>query len=645
MNRVANRSLMAYLFLQICKSTALTTPVLYLLLQNDLGLSLSRILAVYAGFALLGIALELPTGILCDLWSPKKTICLALAMQSASFVSLMILPPGVVLNVFLLLSVISASLFSGSDQSLLRQMLVNDEMKEYRTVAFAINGKMYLYTSPLLVAGVLLYRTDYRILLSIQALSTIAAFLALANISVPTSSVSSRPDVFVKRFKDLISGLRMLLNNRKFLGLALLSGAFSSAVLVNHKIIQSQVEAEFPSDPLIWIAFLFSIGNVVSWAASTMASRYLRINPNVIGFIIFLTLSLTAILLTLLFSAKILIFLGYFGICAFKSVYRPFVSSQTVQMVWSKSNTASSVSALVFIGSMVSALVHFAASRADESLANKNLAAMLAILVVCCFGLVLFCFTRTVRLHESMSKLTGKRNTVVLKKEVPTFIQTYPIGELAIVEKISRMSAWFPYTSPILYATNLKLRTMEWEAIKGSSLANDPSPDLDALQTLFSKPCKNSDMPEICFELATGIPSPSELFEAQPDLVDLFCDEKYLRIIHGDLHPGNILKSSNGMTIVDWDNAGVGFLWFDVFSLFCHPDLKCEFSGRVSALVRLFPELSNPDLFLASEIFCHFKSRQLSRFGSKDSSLLLTSKEFAIMSEQFRNVRLNRLGA
>tara|TARA_B100000989_G_scaffold298893_1_gene290798 strand:+ start:244 stop:1032 length:789 start_codon:yes stop_codon:yes gene_type:complete len=75
------------------------------------------------------------------------------------------------------------------------------------------------------------------------------------------------------------------------------------------------------------------------------------------------------------------------------------------------------------------------------------------------------------------------------------------------------------------------------------------------------------------------------------------------RIIHGDLHPENIIIFDDQPFVVDWDLSGVGYRWFDVLTLITHPHSGLK-KDEQSDLFREF--ISDKDDAPIEEIFTQF---------------------------------------
>lgn len=108
----------------------------------------------------------------------------------------------------------------------------------------------------------------------------------------------------------------------------------------------------------------------------------------------------------------------------------------------------------------------------------------------------------------------------------------------------------------------------------------------------------------------------------RPELLRILNQEPQLSqqcIIHGDLHPNNIMLVNDCPFVIDWDLCGIGPLWYDLFSLLSHPQLYFDKSSRYNLLIKHckvnlnFEQLDS--LFLA---FCEFKIQQLTQFAEKD---------------------------
>ncbi len=118
----------------------------------------------------------------------------------------------------------------------------------------------------------------------------------------------------------------------------------------------------------------------------------------------------------------------------------------------------------------------------------------------------------------------------------------------------------------------------------------------------------------------------------RPTILELIKGDSFLNqfgIIHGDLHPENIMVIDENPYVIDWDLCGKGPIWYDLLSLLSHPHLYLSKEQRY----RLFLDHSNSfdakhlDLLFSS--FCQFKEKQLFQFASSNSKFLKLSRLYS----------------
>ncbi|MDH2924640.1 phosphotransferase family enzyme [Nicoletella semolina] len=89
---------------------------------------------------------------------------------------------------------------------------------------------------------------------------------------------------------------------------------------------------------------------------------------------------------------------------------------------------------------------------------------------------------------------------------------------------------------------------------------------------------------------------------------DLFDSNDNEMIIHGDLHPDNIIVSNNTFYMVDWDLAYIGFIINDVYNLYTSPQLHLNYEERVNYIRMITKEnidviQNNINNFVSNKIY------------------------------------------
>lgn len=619
----------------ITKSTALITPVLYLFLEKDLGISLPSIIAIVGAYSIVGFILEIPTGLFSDSVGPRKSVRLGLLSMACSFLSFIFLDGILSLHIFLFLSVLANSLYSGADQALLRDLLGDKDVELYRESAYKLQGNMYLFTIPFLFIGVVLFNYSVSVLLLTQVSILILSLVTLSFISSEASEKKIKKKKILQKIKEISRGVISAVKNTRFIGLAIMSSAFGCAILINHRTIQKQIVETFQTNDMLALAIAFGVGNLASWYSSKVARKHIRGVKIVDKYLLTLILCMFLIYFFLSIDSGVVVISCFIILCIFKTIYRPLINNEVIRITWNKEQTASTFSAFVLLVSAISAGLQVAISFSFDSLVVGNIVTSITLTITGVIGLIIFLRKTDHVLLEEKSTLSGKVSKILLRNNEYVFEQLYPQRVTKeYFQHIEKMISYNIYNSPKLIDVNFKGRTIQWEAIRGVSLNSAINISENKIKELLRTSLRKDPKLENDSELMRSEDIFGDKFNV--DIINYLNHEKWQGYIHGDLHPGNIISSNQKLYVVDWDLARYGLKWLDILSLILHPQLNLGIKKRIEILDTFFEGLTideRKELFIG---FCEYKGNQLLGFSNYSPEFKALSGKFIELSSEMR---------
>ncbi len=629
MSKFKNNKILHYTFYQVTKSTALVTPVLYLIFQSKLNVELEAIIQIGAIYTILNFIMEIPLGILADTKGPINAIKFGLYSLICSFLSIIFVKGILGVHLLFLFSSIASNCFSGADQSLLRMILGDDDMSSYRDSAYKVSSNMYLITAPFLVLGVFLYRFDYRLVLILQSLTLLTSLFIVKKYE-KNEHYSPKKVTAAKQIESIAHGLRHSLKNTKLLSIVFLNAAFTVAVLLNHRTIQQQIKLNFSENFHLWLASAFAIGNIVSWSSSNIFRKlFNKIENTSLSFVVLL-LFFSSIYYGFSLNTATATFISYLGICAFKSAFRPLLGSEMIKNIWNKSDTASVISVISLLVALITATIQWFISSSFSNMKDGNITLLITISSLSLISIVIYASKKKQVIFKSKVGISGKSNEVILSKNIYFFKQNYPktISPNFIDELVTSIPT-FPYPHPRLISSSSENHCITWEALRGQKLTKMKI-DAGLIESFISKKKVVNNEKLLNVIESTRMPNFDDIFSSTSEaLNEKLKDTRQIEIIHGDLHPDNILLSNNQLYAIDWDLSGTGYAWFDYLTLLFHPWLILDLSSRYELLNKFLPDFSKEELLIITKDFLHFKNKQVSTFIEHDQQYIKLEQEYA----------------
>ncbi|MFM6928172.1 MAG: hypothetical protein ACKOX6_06890 [Bdellovibrio sp.] len=403
----------------ILKSTAWITPVFFLFLEKQGGLSISEILQVSGSLMLLPILFDAPLGMLADRFGARKLLISGTLFQLLSMIAFFFLSAPYNYLSYLVSIIIADNCYSGAEQSFLRQNLRDD--REIREFLKSTNQYFYYITIPAILGGVLLYHFNPYLPLVVQSISFFLAFVAIASFKADHEA-----EVYEKESSAvIIENIRLVFTSRKVLGFILMGVIFSGLIQINSKTIQGQIGNVGLDHFSFWLGLSYAVGNLASGSALQLWRKTflneLKVSSQFMALfgMIFLTQMSTAV------NSVAIICFGFIALSGIKSIFRPLLSGELIAFFRDHSGFATKLSIVSTSTTIGIAGLHVLNSKLLEifELGNFPLAIILAVVF---FGAVYLIWEpRWVRL-ESISSASGKMNFIGTIGKQACIKQIYP---------------------------------------------------------------------------------------------------------------------------------------------------------------------------------------------------------------------------
>ncbi len=263
-------------------------PVMVPYYQYQIGLSFQELLLGEAIFALVVVAMEVPSGWLADIWQRKYVLMLGSFLNVFGFLALWLADGFWLAITAQALLGIGVSFISGADVALLYDRLVEagrrDEFRRLEGVRHGIG--MYALAAASVIGGLLyVWQPDLPILLT--ALMEIIAFFCIFFVKEPI-----RPKKSTKHhpLADIIDTARRCFARRPELMCLYLFAAVTYAITINGYWVQQPYYA-YLGIPLIWYGWLAGLGHLLGGLGGTFGrhlERYCSRRQVLMGATIFL---------------------------------------------------------------------------------------------------------------------------------------------------------------------------------------------------------------------------------------------------------------------------------------------------------------------------------------------------------------------
>ena len=618
------------------KSTGFIVPILYLYLQEILGLQTSQILIIAAGYQLLPFILEVPLGYIGDKFGNKKVVLLGLAIQILSFIFLLIFKNAKGYHFYLVCMYFAGAAYSGAETSIIRAHFRTDENLQFRSYFTNVSTLFYRNTIAFLIVGVIAYRFLNWLPLVLQVICYSVAFIIMLQIEDLTHDKHAHHSLSSLK-NDNKQVIKYIFKNNRFLGLVIIEAIFASSILINHKTIQQTLSKLLKLEPYVILGLVYVAGNNVSYKGSKyFKDRFLeslKIKTQLIVFASIMVLSFVFMAI----PNFIFITFGFLFICLFKSIYRPVISSELSNNILLMRFHSTTLSYVSLIGAAISTIIDVAIAPLFKDYFWGNIAFVLITIIPLSIGFYLYSKKHKFSFVTETSPLTRKRNVLSVVGDKTEYIQFYPNtlpdNHFINLEKNINESN---LSSPLQTVFNIQNKSLSCEFLGDKNLSRiDQKKQYYICNKILDDLLKNANKKATNYAYH---PPVEQVFNSDLNekIKKLIIQQPVMGILHGDLHPLNIMIVNEDYFAIDWDNSGYGPLWFDALTLISSPYLSLNYNERLQLLKKQFPELEVDSLRTLLIEFSNFKAKQVKGFEFGDGFYLSLSKKYFLMIKNFK---------
>ncbi len=612
-----------FLIFNTFRSTGIIVPILFMYLNKQLGLSLEQILMVAGIYSLLPFFLEIPLGYLGDRFGEKVVLMLGLIFQILSCISLIFLTNSSGYHIYLISIYVAGAAFSGADITLINSHIKDKE--EFRDYMVDINGRLYKYTTFFILLGAVCYQFSPASTMWLQIACFIIALIHIAKIPEVKRRAS-----FETQKKELLHGVKFIFSDYTYLSILLMSSIFAAAILINHKTIQfsftDSLEKRFAFDSYWALGAFYIVGNLFSYNGTKF---YKKLQLNKLSFskqnlIFIFLLALSYILFS--FNSLITVLGGFFILNIFKSIHRPVLNSELSTLVPFTSFKTTILSLGSLIAAIVSSLLHIAFAKLYTDPFHGNL-----YFIACITPLLFLCLYISYRdfdwsIFLFAKALTGKRSYLKKIKGNLYYVQAYPevVVEDGHFDNLNAILASTHLPHAVVESKNNELVT----SYLGSSSLKDVSYDEQVKYSkwIVAQYVNSESKNELGINSVTA--SIIDDLNLDPGIKSKLKQEKYWAIVHGDLHPENIMIFNDKVYFIDWDLAGEGWVWYDLLNLLTSPHLKISMAERSEQMQFFLNEFDKDEVESLIRSFLEFKVEQFKEFVQVDKSMVGLLKSY-----------------
>lgn len=600
----------------ISQSTAFITPILYIFLNEEFGIDPAVILKVSAFYWMLSLALQIPCGMLADHWGVKRNLYTCLCLQGLSCVSLLLIHNIVAYHVYLICINLADGLCASASSILIRQQFQDSEAKEYKNFSFKLQNSFYLTTSFLILFSAFLYTVNPFIPFVLQIGNFLVSAFFLSKIPEQFLSMrKSNKTLFTCAKEDIQKAFRFLFMEKFYLYLIVCAVFFGLAVSMSQKNIQIQLFPLFTSHQVMMIGACIAVSNLFSSLGAKAFYKWISKHYTLRVEMVILTLLLTFSFLAMSFDSLYSVILGFMFINLFKGCYRPLLNAELINKYPFNGSRSTNLALITTLVIIASSLFQYILASFYHDIFFGNL-----IFAIIAAG-VLLPLARTSEKTSSwhmpavQSSLSGKKSYVFKRQGEMLFAQIYPHDvseqELEIIPRMANQSNYPTEKLTLFFKVN-GLRGIETKFLGETHLSDILD---ETVQYRICEKLIDQMIPGIQVEHPARIMPIEHILP--PTALQLFQRDQKLSqmcIIHGDLHPGNVIVVDHKPYVIDWDLSGAGPLWYDLLSLLSHPDLYFDKEKRFQLFLKQTERFNYDDLNLIFHLFCRFKHNQTKQF-------------------------------
>lgn len=610
-------------------SPVFLAPILFIYLENELGVNVKTVLEVSALCAFATLLLDIPLGVIADRFGAKSTLFVGLVCYIVGITSLVVLPCPHSYYLYFFLTAIGYPCTSGADIDLIRQQIQDGEGSTLKRYLYYLQKWSYLVYAIFYLLTAALYTWDKRLPFFMQISLLCLSILNLRGMREVRGKLRPRKR---KLFRDFSLCIRLCTLNRKYLLLVVCSSVFNLGISINHKVIQHQLMPYIAPSKLMAMGLIYATASLCSALGTTALAEGLRkftLTRQVLALLGMLILSFAAMGI----QQFLPIVGGFFLINLFKGGFRPLLNAELANQMPFQRLTAQTLSIASCASALLANAMQWVLSfrYVDAARGNMLYAAVAASLVVIALVYANFLYTWTI--YERKGRMGVKRNALICTNGRFRFLQYYPQGaKIDHFRHLKWINALTVYPTPsFTWHFDAKEICVEMPFLGDVKLSDlkDPQKQMHhckALLTEFRCCCGPSHLAKVT--KAAKIFTPETLGQLQKHAK--LCREC---VIHGSLEPKHVIVLNAKCFVIDWNASGRGPWWWDVLMLLTHPHLYLSLGERLE----LFRQFAGPGNALGlKEIFtqfCLFRGHQLVHGEVENPRAVELSKRYLRLAE------------
>lgn len=623
-----------YKIFYISQSTAFITPILYIFLQDQLNLSALEILQISSYYWMLSIFIQVPGGIITDRKGVKSSLYFSLWLQILSCLVLLFIHHSLAYHLYLICISSAQALCTSASTILIRQQFRTTDDAKFKEYTFNLQNSFYKLTSILIVLSSVLYTINAVIPFLLQIINFAISYYYLTLIPEQNLSVQkNQKTIFSCAKEDIWKSLIFITKEKYYLFLVICFTLFGLGISINHKAIQSQLTSLFDHDKIILTGCIIAVGNLFSSIGAKVF--YQQISKRFSGATEILVVGSLLLLSFLLMGIDQLpyVIAGFMILNVFKGCYRPLVGTELINCYPFRSSMGTNSAVVYTLSVIFSSAIQYMLAFYYTTIEQGNV-----IFAIFSTGIIILSFMITKlpskwRIKGKKNALTGKIGIIEKASHQITYIQLYPptISEEHL-KQISLATQLGRYPAKTMYPF---MNAQDGRGIKSDFLGEIHLSDILDKEKQY-RICQKvlMDSKESSSSLSQArISPPYHIF--RPPLLELLKKDTFLNkicVIHGDLHPENIMVIDETPYVIDWDQCGNGPLWYDLLSLLSHPYLYFDKAKRYQLFLKHCVSFQASHLDLLFLSFCQFKEKQLIQFISYDQKFEHLAKQYAKQS-------------
>lgn len=269
------RTYLKVLFIKIFISTSIILPIRILYMMS-FNIIYGEVAFLKSIFSLTITFFELPTGIIADKISRKKSLMLSAIFFSIHSIFYLICPNLVGFTITQVCLALSTTFMSGADSAYLHEYIEKNTKDEYVDVASNITFFNTIAAAVFSIISSILFNIDNKLNFIITAVMGLIALCIIT--SLPEGKVKNKEKVEINIFKEYLNQIRNLilyfLKDKYLLSLTVLTAINFSFLIFNFEYYQILLKAN--KFPIVLMGILYSTFMILGGVGSKISAKIIK---------------------------------------------------------------------------------------------------------------------------------------------------------------------------------------------------------------------------------------------------------------------------------------------------------------------------------------------------------------------------------